>query len=76
MEQVSYILRSHFFLKQKRKPSLMSLSSVYLLVLNFVDKPIYLKNRRYKFHIIFSNVAISLNLRNCITNTPNLITIL
>lgn len=54
----------------------MSLSSVYLLVLNFVGKPIYLKNRRYKFHIIFSNVAISLNLRNCITNTPNLITIL
>ena len=31
MEQVSYILRSHFFLKQK-KPSLISLSSVYLSV--------------------------------------------
>lgn len=64
------------FLSKKRKPSLISLSSVYLLVSFFVGKSIYLKNRRYKFHIAFSGLAISLNLCNCITNPPNLITIL
>ncbi len=72
MEQVSYILLSHFFLKQKKKTELNEIKLGLFISVNFFGKSMYI----YKFHIVFPDLAISLNLRNCITNTPNLITIL